>query len=334
ASNQELQSWLQLPPTDNANPRTRQFARQLQREFATDTARVNAVLRYFRQQPFRYTLNPPLLGSSGVDEFLFSTRAGFCEHYAGAFVLLMREMDIPARVVTGYQGGEMNPVDGFLTVRQSDAHAWAEVWLDGRGWTRVDPTAAVAPERIERNLASTQPRPFITSLLNLEGGPSAWNAQWKRLRMNWDAVGNAWNQWVLNYTGETQQNLLKSLGFENTDWRTLTSLLAGVGGLFMLLMALPYLRRRPRFDPADTLYFALSRRMAQHGLARRSYEGPHAYRQRLLSASPALHPNTQSALSDFLKLYETLRYGAPKLTEPNSQQAILSQLKFLLRQCR
>lgn len=334
ASNQELQTWLQLPVVGDANPRTRAFARRLQRKFSTDAERVHAVLRYFRQQPFRYTLHPPLLGADGVDEFLFTTRAGFCEHYAGAFVLLMREMDIPARVVTGYQGGEMNPVDGFLTVRQSDAHAWAEVWLDGHGWSRVDPTAAVAPERIERNLASTQPRPFIASLLNFDDGSNAWSAPWKRLRMNWDAVGNAWNQWVLNYTSEVQQNLLKSLGFENPDWHTLTGLLAVAGALFMLFLAAPYLSRRPRIDLADALYCALSQRMARHGLARLSYEGPHAYRQRLLNAAPALHANTRAALSDFLKLYETLRYGAPTDTEAGAQQAILSQLKFLLRQCR
>ena len=134
--------WLLLPY--GYNPKALAAGLAL-RKLADPADRVNAVLRGFREQPYSYTLEPPLLGRHSVDEFLYGTRAGFCEHYSGAFVFLMRAAGIPARVVTGYQGGETNPIDGFVTVRQSDAHAWAEVWVAGRGWVRVDPTAAVAP---------------------------------------------------------------------------------------------------------------------------------------------------------------------------------------------
>ncbi|MCH2219257.1 MAG: DUF3488 and transglutaminase-like domain-containing protein, partial [Dechloromonas sp.] len=156
---------------------------------------------------FTYTLQPPLLGPNGIDEFLFVTRRGFCEHYAGAFVFLMRAAGIPARVVTGYQGGELNPLDGHLVVRQSDAHAWAEVWLEGRGWLRVDPTASVSPARIETGivdaLALGEPLPAIVQL----------RADWLRnLRYRWEAVNNAWNQHILGYDPQRQRELLSRLG--------------------------------------------------------------------------------------------------------------------------
>src|SRR5262249_11962532 len=144
-------------------------------------------------QPFMYTLEPPKLGDDPVDQFLFETRSGFCEHYASAFTFLMRAADIPARIVTGYLGGETNPVDGYFVVRQSDAHAWTEVWLQDEGWVRVDPTAVVSPLRIERGLAAAVPeadRPLIERR----------NFDWlKQARYAWDAVANSWNQWVLGY---------------------------------------------------------------------------------------------------------------------------------------
>src|SRR5690606_12150317 len=133
-----------LPP--DSNPRSRQFARELRASSASDVDYINAVLDHFRNDSFFYTLSPGLLGENPVDKFLFVSRVGYCEHYASSFTYLMRAAGIAARVVTGYQGGEFNPYDGTLTVRQYDAHAWSEVWLPDRGWFRVDPTAAVAPQ--------------------------------------------------------------------------------------------------------------------------------------------------------------------------------------------
>ena len=177
-----LQRWLELP--QGVNPRTLRYAAQIQalRAERGDDAAIAAVLDKFRSN-FEYTLEPGKLGADAVDEFLFDTRKGFCEHYSGAFVYVMRAAGLPARVVTGYQGGELNPVDGYYTVRQSDAHAWSEVWLGKRGWTRIDPTAAVAPERIRSSLAQTLPQaaPFgikgLQGLANLARDQSSWLAQ-------------------------------------------------------------------------------------------------------------------------------------------------------------
>ena len=148
ASEAERRNWLQLPST--YNPRTLQLADEIRSRSGNDADRVRTTLEHLRRGGYEYTLSPPRLGRNSIDEFLFDTRQGYCEHYASAFVFLMRALDVPARVVTGYQGGELNPVDGFLTIRQSDAHAWSEVWLQGRGWVRVDPTAIVAPLRIDQ----------------------------------------------------------------------------------------------------------------------------------------------------------------------------------------
>lgn len=322
----ELQPWLALPP--GYNPRTLQFAAGLRRSVTDDAERIATVLTFFRddQYGFRYTLEPPLLGRNGIDEFLFVTRAGFCEHYAGAFTVIMRAMGIPARVVTGYQGGEINPVDGFMTVRQSDAHAWAEVWLPQRGWVRIDPTAAVSPNRIERNVAiAPMTEPMLGGLINLHTGRGSWIAA---LRFRWDALDNSWNQWVLNYTPERQKNLLRSLGFGNIGWQTMVLLMCAVGAIVMLIIAVPLLAGRRGSDPVEALYASLCRRMERRGFPRRPHEGPRTYANRLLEQS-TLTPAMHETLRRFLSLYEQTRYG-----HSASPADALSQLKTLLNRIR
>ena len=282
----------------------------------------------FHDQQFIYTLEPPSLGRDAVDEFLFATRAGFCEHYAGAFVVLMRAAGIPARVVTGYQGGATNPVDGFMTVRQSDAHAWAEVWIARRGWVRIDPTAAVAPNRIEQNLNRVIPRRVFGGLLALAIGEDSVLA---KLRVNWDALSNAWNQWVLNYNPEKQRNLIRSLGFDDVDWRTLTGLMFALGSGVMALIALPLVINRQKIDPALALYTALSRHMARHGLARAPHEGPRDYAARLTAPSSPLPSDKKINVARFLQLYEVARYGRAGAAPPAT---IVAQLKSHLAACR
>jgi transglutaminase-like putative cysteine protease len=268
-------------------------------------ARVAAVLRRFRHDAYSYTLEPPLLGTDAVDDFLFSTKAGFCEHYAGAFVVLMRAAGVPARVVTGYQGGEANPVDGYLTVRQSDAHAWAEVWLAARGWVRVDPTAAVAPERVERNLARALPRtpPFGLPGLDFALNGPAWLGQ---LRFGLAAITNGWNQWVLDYNPERQRGLLATLSAALTGPRLLAAL-----ALAALLLLLRQLReRRRRGDPVDAVYLSLCRQLARRGMPRAGDEGPSAYAKRL--AQLPLSAPQQAAVQRFLRLYSAYKYSAER----------------------
>ncbi|GAB3538984.1 protein-glutamine gamma-glutamyltransferase TgpA [Noviherbaspirillum agri] len=323
-----LQQWLDLPP--GFNPRALALASRLRSESNSNAERINAVLRMFREQNFRYTLEPPPLGRHSVDEFLFDSRAGFCEHYAGSFVVLMRAMGIPSRVVTGYQGGELNTADGFFTVRQSDAHAWTEVWVEGRGWLRVDPTAAVAPSRIERNLSSVIPRQMLGGLVTLDGSRSTWAAAWLKMRQNWDAVNNAWNQWVLNYTPEKQKSFLQSLGFDDVDWRTMTAAMVALGALAMAAGVLPLMLRERRRDPLDALYESFCRSLGRHGLPRAPHEGPRSYAARLTAIGSPLPAQRKAAVARFLERYETVRYGGTGKTPTSA----ISELKTLLAECR
>jgi transglutaminase-like putative cysteine protease len=324
---QRMARWLELPA--GYNPRALALAQQWRaaRPDASAQQLSQLVLARFRSLDYRYTLEPPLAGRDAVDEFLFDSRAGFCEHYAGAYVVLMRAMGVHARVVTGYQGGERNPLDGYLTVRQSDAHAWAEIWTQAGGWQRVDPTAAVAPERVQRNLARALPRPAafgLGPLIDLQNDPDSWLAQ---LRYAYAALNNSWNQWVLDYNPDRQRSFLGELGAAFAQWR------AALAGLALVAAALAaglwwWLRRRPA-DPLDGLYAAFCRQQARHGYARTPAEGPRSYAARLraMPASPAKH----AAMEQFLHLYGMLKYGAGG-TE--SRTASLATLKTLLPLCR
>lgn len=309
------------------NPATTEFAHQLLQQSSDSNTLIGLVLQYFRREPFRYTLEPPLLGRDSVDEFLFTTRAGFCEHYAGAFVFLMRELGIPARVVTGYQGGAINTVDGYLEVRQSDAHAWAEVWLEQRGWVRVDPTAAVAPERIERKVGLRAPRGMLGGLIGFTSGNATWLPL---LRGNLDALANSWNQWVLGYSPTRQQSLIGSLGLGNVDWVMLTLLMFGGGTAVMALTMIPLLGRRAPMAPIDRLYLRFCRRLARHGVVRALNEGPRSLRERIARDS-TLAPAKKLAAGRFLAQYEALQYGT---VSPSAGNIALTQLKALLAALR
>jgi transglutaminase-like putative cysteine protease len=301
-----LQGWLQLPA--GYNPRTLELAIELRRTVpgamesrAADGALVQAALRRFREQPFRYTLEPPALGRHAVDEFLFDTRAGFCEHYASAFVVLMRALDIPARVVTGYQGGEFNPIDGFMTVRQSDAHAWAEVWLAGRGWVRVDPTAAVAPERVQRGGRSA-------GAASGAGGPAFGDRGFgllRAIRFQWEAIENGWNQWVLSYTPERQRELLRSLGLL-PDGQTLALVFAVVISAILAVLAAVSLRHRTQRDRLGELLAQLRERLAAAGLEAPAHLGPRAL---LALVGPRLEPASQAEARGLLDDLERWRYS-------------------------
>ncbi len=293
-----LRNWLELPA--GFNPRTLELAASWREQRQSPAQLVDRALRMFHDEPFRYTMKPPLLGRNTVDDFLFGTQAGFCEHYASAFVVLMRALDIPARVVTGYQGGELNPVDGFWLVRQADAHAWTEVWLQGQGWIRVDPTAAVAPERIERGSGAIRraerAERMGLDLPMLEG-----------LRFNLDALSNAWNQWVLSYDHGRQLRLLAGLGLALDGWQDLVGLLAA--GLALLLGAVALLTLHPRRpkDPVERCYAEFCERMAAAGVVRAPHETPH---QVLARAEPMLEAPQMTRARRFVALYNTLRYGA------------------------
>jgi transglutaminase-like putative cysteine protease len=295
-----LRESLQLPL--RLNPRSRELAAKLRRESGSDAALVNAMLRHYRSNAFLYTLQPPLLGENDIDEFVFDTRRGFCEHFAASFVFVMRAAGIPARVVTGYQGGEINPVDGYLMVRQSDAHAWAEVWLAGRGWQRVDPTAAAAPLRIESNLAAAmpagEPLPFMIRP----------EFSWLRdLRYRLDAVTNSWNQWVLGYNPQRQRDLLQNLGMKTPDWQRMTTLLAMLSSVLMLVLTGWVLLQQPRVDPVEKEWARFSRKMQRRGLQRLPWEGPCDYAKKISTRWPERRDDVDMIAA----IYTSLRYGPP-----------------------
>ena len=312
---------LRLP--EGRNPRAVALGQSLRAAAESDEALLDAMLAHFREEPFVYTLQPPALGTAHpVDEFLFRTRRGFCEHYSSAFAVMARAAGVPARVVTGYLGGELNPLSGRLVVRQSDAHAWVEVWLAGRGWTRVDPTGAIAPERIELGLGEALPageRVPGAALRQLYG--------LRALSQGWDALNSAWTDWVLGYGPERQLALLARIGFPNGDWRTLVTGLAGLVAAIMAGLALWLAwRLRPPAEPeVARLYREFCRRMAGAGVERRPQEGPQDFARRVAGLRPA---NAEAA-ARITRLYLALRY------EPRGgDEALLALLRREVRSFR
>ena len=298
-----LEHALELP--GGFNPRTIGLARDLRREHSRDQELIQAALKMFNQAGFSYTLSPPLLGTHSVDEFLFGTKSGFCEHYASAFAVLMRAAGIPARVVTGYLGGELNPIGDYMIVRQADAHAWTEVWLKGEGWVRVDPTAAVSPARIEQGITAAVGSTDTLPLLIRGDYPVL-----RELRLTWDSLANSWNQWVLGYTPERQRALLSRVGMDDATWRTLAVLLLVCTGIITLVLALITLRKlRVRVrDPVKLAYIAYCNKLRARGLPTGPSEGPINYAERVVG----MRPDLADAVRRISRLYVALRYGAQR----------------------
>jgi transglutaminase-like putative cysteine protease len=298
---------LQLPPTQN--PGTRALGARIAAE-ASDPAEIVAdTLAYFREQSFVYTLTPPLLGEDPMDEFLFSTRRGFCEHFASAFVVLMRAAGVPARVVTGYMGGEMNALGSYLLVRQSDAHAWAEVWLSGRGWVRVDPTAAAAPTRIATGIEQALDLNELPLLIRPD-------AQFLRnAALIWDSLNNRWNNWVLGYGPEVQKRLFGGLGFgKYTAAKAAAALVLVIACLLAIVSIAPLLKTRER-NAALKAYAIFCRKLAIAGLPRRPHEGPMDYAQRAREVFPA-----HAAQIDVItKLFVGLFYAGSRQRQSQAQ---------------
>ncbi len=291
---------LRLPQGDD--PRARRLARQWQATAGSPEQVVQDALRMFHVQPFVYTLQPGVLaGPNRIDKFLFDTHRGFCEHYASAFVFLMRAAGIPAHVVIGYQGGSVNPLDGYYIVRQDDAHAWAEVWFAGRGWVRVDPTAAVDPARVEEGLAAALPAGEVPGYF-FRSHPWLGN-----MRNIWDAVNNGWNQWVLAYGPELQKRFFTHVGLDYGNWLQLALvLLVLIGGILVLVwLVLLWRQRAPPPVAAVRDYRRFCRKLAKCGLARQPHEGPLDYAKRVSCSRPHLAEPVHAITS----LYVELRYN-------------------------
>ncbi|MFI4868857.1 MAG: DUF3488 and DUF4129 domain-containing transglutaminase family protein, partial [Steroidobacterales bacterium] len=309
---------LQLPP--ERNPRSIELAQALRARAGSDADYVSAVLDYLRSGGFSYTLEPALLNLDSVDDLLFRTREGFCGHYASAFVTLMRAAGVPARVVTGYLGGTWNRYGGYLEISQSDAHAWAEVWLEPRGWVRVDPTAVVAPSRLTEELDELLPGaasgarrlfavPWIADAVQAWHGLNAW-----------------WQDEFIGFNFTKQLALLDRLGLPRHDLQEFALLLAAGASVWLALIAWglrPRLQRRMG-DDLSRSWRTLERKMRRAGASRAAYEGPIAYAERVARSRPDL----SAALSVLARRYARLRYG------PTASAAELEQFRRAVRRLR
>ena len=286
------------------NPRTLEWAAALRRDprWAQADARTlsDAVLAHIRTGDYGYTMEPGPYGRDAVDEFWLDRKIGFCEHFATAYVVVMRALDVPARVVTGYQGTDPVPVDGWWIVRNSHAHAWAEIWQPGEGWVRVDPTAAVAPERVLRSLALRPAPGFVVQALNAVN-PTLW----ADLRRGWERAQQQWNQWVVGYSRKQQFDLMKRLGVEFPDTVTLSKVLIGLLCAGALAGAAWAAWDRRRQDPWQRLHRHLHQRLARLGVDTAAHEGPRA---RAAAARAALG-DAAAPLQEVLLALELDRYG-------------------------
>ena len=257
-----LREALELP--EGFNPRTAEMMSAWRAEANSDSEIIQRALQHFNQQQFRYTLNPPLLSQHTVDEFLFDTQAGFCEHYASAFTVMMRMAGIPARVVTGYQGGFYNNIGSYVLVRQSDAHAWSEVWVRGSGWSRIDPTAAVAPERVEQGAVnSLDQRRYMLDF------------QWLRSARNtFDLFQRGWNNWVVTFNSDRQSRLFSIFGWDMLGPAklvfTMIAIILVIGAIiFMLAPLLLKFRSSKKSDPFVQLWKKFTRKLDKAGFVSR-----------------------------------------------------------------
>jgi transglutaminase-like putative cysteine protease len=315
----EQQRFKWLPP--ESSPRTRELVRGWIEEDPAPTHVIGRAMEYLRSQPFFYTLTPPPLASSQpVDQFLFETREGFCEHYASAFAVMMRAAGIPTRIVTGYQGGELNTLASYYIIRESDAHAWTEVWLADDGWVRVDPVTAVAPERVA--LGSWRSA--------LDGdrvpGTAIGRIEWvRRALLAWDAASTYWNDWVVGYGPELQRALLESLGLEggrrSERWGKLLALSVGATLAASLALSL-YLawrqRRRTTVDAAARSFAVFARRLARLAVPPPATgEAPLAYAARAQSGAP----HAAAEIATIVAAYLRARY------EPDVGRTALAELQ-------
>jgi len=308
-----------------ANPQAAALARKWRVDAKSMADVVDKALRHFQHNDFNYTLNPPPLGDESIDDFLFKTRKGYCEHYASAFAFLMRAAGIPARIVAGYLGGELNPYGQYLIVRQSDAHVWVEVWLPGKGWVRIDPTLSVAPQRVAQGPAAALPPEERSTLKAFtDSGPLA--KYWLKLEFGWDAINNQWNKWVLGYSKTMQKTLFVKIGIKPGTWAGLAkTIILGIGliGALAVLYFFRFLGRPPgKTDTVQHTYLKFCDKLDRIGLAKTPSQGPLDFTETVI----AVRKDLKTSVLDIVNLYIHLRYAG------NGNKDDLQRLKVLVRQ--
>ena len=319
----EIQRAVYTRLPEDFNPRTEALMEQLSSGAASPAEVIARTLEHFAEGEYFYTLAPPPLGRDSVDDFVFETQEGFCEHYASAFTVMMRFAGIPARVVTGYQGGELNPFAEYYIIRESNAHAWSEIWLEDRGWVRVDPVAAVAPERISLGLGEDSGSAGTSGVTGL--GNFSWPRQFA---LAWDAVNTVWNEWIIGYGPALQRSLFEWLGLGRLRWTEMLTL-AIAGALTVLFLIAGFLawraHSRERTDRAAKLFARFVTRLRRAGVAERAVsETPAAYAARAAAALP----RHGAEIARIVRCYLAARY------ERDPDAANLNRLQSHIRDFR
>lgn len=318
---------LHLP--EKSNPRSSAWAKQLRQRSASDVDFVQSLLKHFHTQPFFYTLQPPLLGKNAIDDFFFSTRKGFCEHYASTFTFMVRSAGIPARVVIGYQGGESSRFDSYLRIYQFDAHAWSEVWLPPKGWVRIDPTSAVSPSRVEKGIESALKEDEQSSANDAVSWLRYRHLPWSAyIRHGTDYLRVLWIQKVVGYNN-TQQRQLFSTWFGSNELRTtllvlLVSVSLSLGGAWLALF---YKRGRKKLKPEHQMYATFCKLLATQGYIKSPGEGENDFAKRI-----ALHrPDLAESVQHITLMYTNLVYSSV-CNDARTRSDALAKLKTAIKQ--
>ncbi|WP_172807337.1 transglutaminase TgpA family protein [Endozoicomonas ascidiicola] len=301
-----MPAWLREVNTtlpDTGNEESRYFARELFEESEGDPLVMGrSILKFFNQSTFYYTLSPPLMGRDEVDDFMFRYQKGFCEHYASSFVFMMRSVGVPARIVTGYQGGDLLPEDNVIRVLQRDAHAWAEIWVDGEGWIRFDPTTAVAPERVELGIDEMISR----GRLEQKELPLAYHLRntqvLKFLRNQWEGLEYRWQKSVIQYQEDAQEDFMRQLfGTAAYYWHQM----AVLGGLMVIFLSLYgvffLLSKKSALSVHQKLWLSLEKKLARKGYHREPGEGPAAFADRICLENPVLGEKLKPVIGRYIR---------------------------------
>ncbi|MBW2467581.1 MAG: DUF3488 domain-containing transglutaminase family protein [Deltaproteobacteria bacterium] len=293
----------------DGNPKARELAADWLAAAGKPAELIALGLEYFRRNDFVYTTEPlPLMGEERVDDFLFRTRQGYCEHYAGAFAFLMRAAGLPARIVTGYQGGEFNTIGNYLVVRQADAHAWTEVWLPEQGWQRIDPTTVVSPMRLTEGVEAALPPEEWVGLSGLNRFLNRMPF-FSKLTMGWDALNTIWDNWIISYTLERQRMLFTVFGLDRSFHFTAVIALITACSLAVLtalfLQYRPFRLKRKTREPIRQSYRHFCKKLARIGLPRKGWQGPRRYAEEVTRSRPDL----ANPVDEITQLYEILRFA-------------------------
>jgi protein-glutamine gamma-glutamyltransferase len=295
--------YLALPK--HISPKARELVQEWQLQNLNHQQIINQALNYYVDKEFYYSRKPPLLFDDPVDEFLFDTRKGYCEHFSSSFTVLMRMAGIPSRVVTGYFGGEINPLGDYMIIRQADAHAWSEVYLEDKGWIRIDPTSVIPPHRIEADEDIVRIKPESSQAITIVKEDSWINKSFKGVRNALDSINNSWNQWVVGYNNKKQAALFKAFGVPKITWKGLSTILFIVMSVLLAIFSFYIFKNRVKLDQVNKIYYRFCKKLSKAGFIKQENETASNFAKRLAKELP----EKKLAIMKITSAYNSLHYG-------------------------